>query len=86
MKIPELTEKDIKKIQELYEESMRIHTDDSYIDWLLSWDFDNSKYTSIYDDDIQYSTDLTPEEIEVLNQITMENIQYGDNEKQRQAK
>ena len=30
--------------------------------------------------------DLTPEEIEVLNQITMENIQYGDNEKQRQAK
>ena len=30
--------------------------------------------------------ELTEDEIEILNQITMENIQYADNEKQRMAK
>lgn len=57
MKIPRITEEQIKEIQELYKESMRIHPDDSYTDWLLSWDKD-----SIYDDDILYRDDLTEDE------------------------
>ena len=64
MKFKKLTEEDIEKAVNYFKEIKKIHTDDSYRDWLLSWDFDNSGYTSIYNDDIQYSTDLTPEEID----------------------
>ena len=58
-----MPEKDTEKIQKFYDEHMRIHTDDSYVNWLLSWDFLKSGYGSIYDDDIQYSTILTEDEI-----------------------
>ena len=62
--MPELTEKNTGKIQKFYDEYKRIHTDDSYVNWLLSWDFSKSGYESIYDDDIQYSKVLTEEEID----------------------
>lgn len=80
MKTPELTEKDIEKIQKLYDEYTRIHTDDSYVDWLLSWN-----KGSIYDDDIWYRDDLTQEEKEKCSiiseyelDITSRNPNYKD--------
>ena len=65
MKIPKITKEQIKEIQELYKESMRLHTDDSYINWLLSWNKD-----SIYDDDIWYRDDLTEDEKEKCSMIS----------------
>lgn len=80
MKTPELTEKDIEKIQKFYDEYMQIHTDDSYVNWLLSWN-----KGSIYDDDIWYRDDLTQEEKEKCSiiseyelDITSRNPNYKD--------
>lgn len=63
MKLREPTKDDIEKAVEYFKEVQKIHTDDNYRDWLLSWDFSKSGYGSIYDDDIQYSTVLTEDEI-----------------------
>lgn len=83
MKFVEPTEKDIQEAKKYLERVRQPHTDDSYRDWLLSWDFINSKYNYIYDDDIQYSTDLTEDEInkfllisEYESDITWRNPDY----------
>ena len=59
----------MNKLQESLQDFVKIHTDDSYMDWLLSWDFTLPGKETIYDDDIWYRDDLTDEEKELCENL-----------------